>query len=88
MIVANGTLVISNKEFHLKMVFSQAMIAKRFVLLVKQRYQIDCDLYTIKRPNLRKGIFMMLYQDKVKDILEDVGLYKANTLDKRYHEHY
>lgn len=84
MIVANGTLVISNKEFHLKMVFSQAMIAKRFVLLVKQRYQIDCDLYTSKRPNLRKDyIYDVIIKDKVKDILEDVGLYKANTLDQK-----
>lgn len=84
MIVANGSLVISNKEFQLKMVFSQAMIARRFVLLIKERYQIECELYTSKRPNLRKDyIYEVLIKDDVREILEDIGLYKLNTLDQK-----
>lgn len=84
MIVANGSLVISNKQFQLKMVFSQAMIAKRFVLLIKERYAIDCELFTSKRTNLRKDyIYEVIIKDRVRDILEDIGLYKANSLDQK-----
>lgn len=84
MIVANGSMVISNNKMHINVVFSQAMIAKRFVLLIKQLYQIECELLTTRRPNLRKDyIYEVLLKDKVKIILEDVGVYNKKGLDQK-----
>lgn len=84
MIVANGSLIISNKQFQLKSTFSTAMIAKRFVLLIKQLYQIECEVFTSKRPNLRKDyIYEVLIKQKVKLILEDIGLYDKDGLDQK-----
>lgn len=84
MIVANGSLVISNKRFQLKVTFSSAMVAKRFVLLVKKLYQIDCDLFTTRRPNLRKDyIYDVLLTDRVNQILADVGLYDKDSLNQK-----
>ena len=84
MVLSNCSLVISNKQFQLKLVFSQAMIAKRFVLLIKERYQIECQLLTSKRPNLKKDyIYEVILKDKVKQILEDIGLYEANNLARK-----
>lgn len=84
MIVANGSMVISNKKLYLKAVFSSAMIAKRFVLLIKQLYKIDCELVTSKRPNLRKDyIYEVVMKDKVDEILADIGLYDKAGLDQK-----
>lgn len=84
MILANGSVLISNKQLYLKCVFNQAMIAKRFVLLIKQLYQVECEVSTSKRSNLKKDyIYTVKFSDKAKLILEEIGLYAGIGQDQK-----
>ncbi len=81
LIMGNASIVISNKNLQLQATFSQALIAKRFVQLVKQIYQVQTNLNTYKRVNLKKdNIYEIVVHEKTKIILEDLGLWTNNGL--------
>lgn len=81
LIMGNASIVISNKNLQLQATFSQALIAKRFVQLVKQIYQVQTKLTTFKRVNLKKdNIYEIVVHEKTKIILEDLGLWTNQGL--------
>lgn len=81
LIMGNASMVISNKTLQLQATFTQALIAKRFVQLVKQIYQVQTNLNTYKRVNLKKdNIYEIIVHEKTKIILEDLGLWTNHGL--------
>lgn len=78
LILGNGSMLIRDKQFHIKGVFTQAFVAKRFVTLMKQVYQVSCQLSHHRRHNLNKEyIYTTQISQKAKLILEDLGFWKS-----------
>ncbi len=72
----NATMHIVNNQFELQIQIENATIAKRIFQLVKQRYDVNTELTTLKRQNLNKNsIYRLRITEKAMAILEDLGIY-------------
>jgi cell division protein WhiA len=84
LIQLNATLVISNQSYQLIIKTENPTTAKRIWILLKERYQVTCELSIIKKMKLKKNnIYLIKVLSKVKEILEDVGLWSSLGLSDR-----
>lgn len=74
--------VVFGEPFHLS--FSQVFLAKRYVQLLKQLYQVECQIdYEQKHKLTKTSTTSITITEKVKMILEDVGLYSRGKIQKK-----
>lgn len=74
MLQANSVLVLG-KNPSITAGFSSMTIARRFALLIKQLYQVSIEVTKFSGQNLKRDSFQVEIVDKVKEILQDSGLY-------------
>ncbi|ERJ10956.1 DNA-binding protein WhiA [Haloplasma contractile] len=71
----NGIINLSNQGLRIEFQTQNATIARRFVKLVKQLYDIHVDLLTRKRMRLNKGnVYIVRISRFAKMIIDDLGL--------------
>lgn len=65
----------------LSLQFNQVFVAKRAVVLLKMCYRVDCEIeYTEKKGMTNTSLTLITVREKVKLILEDVGLLSDQKL--------
>ncbi len=55
--------------------FSSMTIARRFSLLLKQLYKVSIEVTKVSGSNLGRDVYRVEIVDRVKEILQDIGLY-------------
>lgn len=79
LIQLTSSLTISNKNFNLIIRSENPTTAKRIIALLKKLYKVNTELTIAKKTNLRKNnVYIVRVEEKVKDILIDLGLYTEN----------
>lgn len=67
-----------------KVSFSQIFLAKRYVQLIKQLYDVDCEIdYDGKQNFTKTSLTTITIASKIKMILEDVGLYREGQYQNK-----
>ena len=81
MLQVDATLTIVNQQFKLHFKTENPTTAKRFWVLLKQRYDINPELSITKQTKLKKNhVVSVLVNDQVKEILTDLQLWDAKGL--------
>lgn len=89
MIIHCGSLVIKNKEFHLKATFTVPFVARRYYELLSTCYQVKGELYEVKANSTsKKRNIDVLVTSKVKLILEDLGILSVSGLNDSISQYY
>lgn len=77
----DATLTIVNQQFKLHFKTENPTTAKRFWVLLKQRYHINPELSVTKQTKLKKNhVVSVMVNDQVKEILTDLQLWDAKGL--------
>ncbi len=72
----DATLTISNQQWQLHFKTENPTTAKRFWVLLKQRYRLTPELAILKKVKLKKNYtYVVLIKSEVKEILSDLHLY-------------
>lgn len=83
MVLASNNPVDNFNENQFSLSFSQVFIAKRYVQLIKQLYQVDCDIsYDGKHKLTKTSLTTITIREKIKLIIEDIGLYHEGALQE------
>ncbi len=84
LIQLNATLAISSQSYQLIIKTENPTTAKRIWILLKDRYQVTGELSIIKKMKLKKNnIYVIKVLSKVKEMLEDIGLWTSMGLSDR-----
>ena len=74
----DATLTISNQQWELHFKTENPTTAKRFWMLLKQRYELTPELAILKKVKLKKNYtYVILIKSQVKEILQDLKLMDA-----------
>lgn len=74
----DATLTISNQQWELHFKTENPTTAKRFWILLKQRYNLTPELAILKKVKLKKNYtYVILIKSQVKEILQDLKLMDA-----------
>jgi len=80
----NATLTIINQGYQLNIQTENPTTAKRIWTLIKKRYEVNVELSMIKKMKLKKNhIYIVRVTNRVKEILEDLGLWTPLGLADR-----
>lgn len=81
LVQCDATLTISNQQWQLHFKTESPTTAKRFWVLIKQRYDLTPELVILKKVKLRKNYsYVVQVKSQVKEILEDLRLYDQGGL--------
>ncbi len=80
----DASLTISNQQWELHFKTESPTTAKRFWVLLKQRYELTPELSILRKVKLKKNYtYVIMVKEKVKKILEDLKLWDAHGLTNR-----